>query len=223
MAEIRVSYTGEGIDAEYLPFVFDRFSQADTSTKRRYGGLGIGLSIVKQIVELHGGSVKAESAGKGKGASFTVQIPLSTAADSTHKHDYPFSGMTKSDRLKGIKILAVDDEVDARDLLTVILGRFGAEVLAVDSAKAAIESLQHFTPHVLITDIGMPDEDGYDLLRKFRALEAKDGKTTPAMALTAFARDEDRLRALAEGFQFHLPKPVEPETLVEAVAHLAKM
>jgi len=172
---------------------------------------------VKQIVELHGGSVTAASGGLGQGSTFIVKLPLAKHSGQVLQR-YPMGEVNQSrTELAGIKVLVVDDELDTRDLLALVLNQFGAEVRAVDSAKAALAEIETFHPHVLISDIGMPEQDGYDLLRAVR----KSGNKLPAIALTAFARSEDRTRALAEGYQAHLAKPVEPRELISMISRVA--
>jgi PAS domain S-box-containing protein len=226
--EIAVSDTGSGINHKFLPHVFDRFRQADQSTTREYGGLGLGLAIVRHLVELHGGSVRAESHGEGKGATFTVLLPLLTVyqtdADVVRVHPKASDAtpyMDCHERLDGLKVLVVDDEVDTRELLSVVLGRCGAEVTTAGSAVEALDLLEHSRPDVLVSDIGMAGEDGYELIRKVRVLPAEKGGKVPAVALTAYARTEDRLRVLRSGYQMHIPKPVEVTELVAIVANLA--
>jgi PAS domain S-box-containing protein len=228
--EVSVIDTGEGIDPSFLPYVFERFRQADASTTRRFGGLGLGLSIVKNIVELHGGSVRVKSAGKGQGATFTVALPIaSTIHDNdedltTHRHpriSQHAPSFGESPDLQGITILVVDDDADARDVMRRILGDgAGAKIILAASAAEAMELLQRQRPNILISDIGMPEEDGYDLIRKVRALPPESGGRTPAIALTAFARSEDRQRALRTGYQMHVAKPVEPSELLTVCASL---
>jgi PAS domain S-box-containing protein len=224
--EIVVADTGVGIHPEFLPHVFDRFRQADGSTTRIYGGLGLGLAIVRHLVELHGGTARAESAGDNQGSTFTVRLPLMVSAE--HHVDAPFSVATLAasarDRqlsLAGLRVLVVDDELDARALLTAMLERCGAEVVSAESALEGIESIERWRPDVLVADIGMPVEDGYGLIRKVRALPKERGGLTPALALTAYARTEDRVRAISEGYQLHLAKPVDRVELATVVASLA--
>jgi PAS domain S-box-containing protein len=231
--EIIVSDTGEGISPEFLPQVFDRFRQAESATTRRHGGLGIGLSIVKQLVELHGGSVRAKSRGLGQGATFVVLLPLSVThedeADGKREHPRTPTASASSSadsgdniNLHGIRVLVVDDEPDARHLVARILQLRGAEVASAASMDEALEEIRRQPPQVLISDLGMPDHDGYDLIRAVRALPAADpGRNVPAIALTAFARSEDRRRALLAGFQSHIAKPVEPAELLAVVASVA--
>jgi PAS domain S-box-containing protein len=227
--EIVVSDTGVGIKAEFLPHVFDRFRQADQATTRQHGGLGLGLAIVRHLVELHGGTIQAESAGEEHGATFTVRLPIvpvyqkenfaervhPAASDTLPSFECP-------EKLDGLKILVVDDESDTRELLRVGLEHCGAEVLVAGSAKEALEAIETSRPEILISDIGMPDEDGYELIKKVRALPAGRGGKTPAIALTAYARTEDRLRALRSGYQMHMPKPVELAELVAVITSLVQ-
>jgi PAS domain S-box-containing protein len=228
--EVSVIDTGEGINPEFLPHVFDRFRQADGSTARRHGGLGIGLAIVKQLVELHGGTIGVMSKGAGQGATFTVSLPLSALQSETEPTlprryptarpdfrppaNHPFS-------LHGVKVLVVDDELDARDLVRRLLEDRDAKVVTAASAAEALASLSRARPDVLVSDIGMPGEDGYSLIRRIRKLSPAEGGRTPALALTAYARSEDRTKAVDAGFQTHLAKPVQPSELLAAVASLA--
>jgi len=227
--QIRVSDTGQGINPDFLPYVFEHFRQADSSITRSQGGLGLGLAIVRHLVELHGGTVYAESPGLEQGATFIVELPLMAVrpvAASETKPEQP--KVTDTDEmpkcplsLNGLRVLVVDDEPDARELLTTVLGQCGAEVKAVASASEALAVLEPFQPHVLVSDIGMPGEDGYALIRQLRALEANRGGQIPAVALTAYARAEDRTQALLAGFQLHVPKPVDPAELAVVVGNLA--
>jgi PAS domain S-box-containing protein len=227
--EIVVSDTGVGINSDFLPHVFDRFRQADGSTTRNYGGLGLGLAIVRHLVELHGGTAWAESAGAGQGAKFTVRLPIMIATDNQRDEETrrpPVAVSEPRDKqpvsLNGLRIIVVDDEFDARTLLTAMLERCGAQVVAVGSAREGLESIENWMPDVLIADIGMPVEDGYGLIRKVRALPKERGGHTPALALTAYARIEDRARALSEGYQVHLAKPVDRFELAMVVAGLGE-
>jgi signal transduction histidine kinase/ActR/RegA family two-component response regulator/PAS domain-containing protein len=225
--EISVADTGVGINAAFLGHVFDRFRQADHSTTRTYGGLGLGLSIVKHLVELHGGTVRAQSDGEGRGSTFAVHLPVTVVRRASGKeprlHPTAASGLVSDFRpldLTGITVLVVDDEPDARLLLERVLTECRAHVIVAENGEAALQAVETHRPHVLVTDIGMPQMDGYELLRRIRALgEAKGGKL-PAIALTAFARSEDRTRALRVGFQVHVSKPVEPSEIVATVASL---
>jgi PAS domain S-box-containing protein len=227
--EIMVSDTGNGIPAEFLPYVFDRFRQADSTTTRSHGGLGLGLAIVRHLVELHGGTVRADSGGAGKGATFTVTLPVRAvigvgppgAIDVAAVRASPAE--KESQVLTGTRVLVVDDEADARELIVTVLEQYGAEPRGAGSVVEALEVLSRFRPDVLVSDIGMPGEDGYVLIRKLRTLEDEQGiPRLPAVALTAYARGEDRRRALAAGFQVHVAKPVEPAELVEAIASIAR-
>ncbi len=221
-AVIAVADTGQGISPAFLPYVFDRFRQADSSTTRRHGGLGLGLAIVRHLVELHGGSVRAQSAGEGKGARFVVRLPIVAPAATKAVPD-PATQAPQAERisLAGVKVLVVDDDPDAQMLLQAILEGYGASVVAVGSAQAVMDAMDQALPDVLISDIGMPGEDGYTLLRRVRARGAENGGQTPAAAVTAFAHADDRIRALAAGFQFHLSKPIEAAELVRTVAVLS--
>ena len=226
-ARITVEDTGKGIVAGFLPHVFERFRQADSTTTRAHGGLGIGLGIVRQLVELHGGTVQAESPGEGRGTTFTVTLPLATpptvAADERGE-PRPMAPGTLDDvpTLAGLRVLVVDDHGSARDAVTTVLEQCGARVAAAASSAEALEALVTFRPDVLLSDIGMPGEDGYALIRKIRALPSEQGGRIPAAALTAYAGGEDRRRALLAGYQAHVPKPVAPADLATVIAHLAE-
>ncbi len=224
-AQIQVIDTGKGIVPDFLPYVFDRFRQAESTTTRQQGGLGLGLAIVRNLVELHRGTIWVESQGKGLGATFTVQLPLLSnpgeqlnvaehIGDSIANTGNPFS-------LNGLRVLIVDDEVDTREFLVTALEQFGATVIAAESAQKAIQELERWKPDVLVSDIGMPIEDGYSLIRRIRALLPSQGGQIPAAALTAYAREEDRILALRAGFQLHVAKPIEPLQLFKVVAELA--
>ena len=225
--EISVHDTGEGIAPDFLPHVFDRFRQADASTTRTQGGLGLGLAIVKNLAELHGGGVRAKSPGVGEGSTFTIVLPVAPAKlDADPERHHP-GGATRADvcaenpDLTGVRVLAIDDEPDARELIKRILGVCGATVDTAGCGADALATLKKTRPNVLITDIGMPDEDGYAVIRKVRQLAPDEGGEIPAIALTAFARSEDRRRAMLSGFQMHLAKPVEPAELIAMVANLS--
>jgi signal transduction histidine kinase len=225
---LTVSDTGKGMQAEFLPHVFDRFRQADSATTRAYGGLGLGLAIVRHLVELHGGTVHADSAGEGRGSTFSVTFPLAsaaacecageqraaTAACEVIAQGRPFES------LSGVRVLVVDDEYDTRQLISTVIAQSGAEVTACASAVEALETLKRWQPHILMSDIGMPGEDGYSLIRQVRALPAEHGGRTPAAALTAYARDEDRGRALAAGYQIHIAKPFNAHELLDTISRL---
>jgi signal transduction histidine kinase/ActR/RegA family two-component response regulator len=221
--EIVVRDTGIGIHPEFVPYVFERFRQADVGSRRRYGGLGLGLAIVRHLVELHGGSVRAESTGEGQGATFRIVLPARAvqrdAVPAFPAVDPPPRASAGA-RLDGVRVLVVDDEADARDLFGSILGAAGAEVDLADSAATALDILAARPPRVLVTDIEMPGRDGYELLEAARAT-AGSSHPFAAIAVTAYARDVDRRRALEAGFDLHLPKPVEPDDLIAAIASLA--
>lgn len=225
-ARVRVSDTGQGIPTDFLPYIFERFRQADSSTARAHGGLGIGLFVVRRLVELHGGTVWAESAGEGKGSTFVVELPFRDGAHASHGAPLAAnagvlsSPPTNGVRLDGVQVLVVDDEDDARECLALALRQYGALVTAAKSAAEAVSAMEEELPQVLICDIGMPGEDGYSLIRRLRARGAARGGGIPAAALTAYARSEDRARALAAGFDLHVPKPVEPGDLASAVRNL---
>ncbi|BAZ16120.1 PAS/PAC sensor hybrid histidine kinase [Calothrix sp. NIES-4071] len=232
-AQITVKDTGMGIKSDFLPYVFDSFRQADGSSTRRFGGLGLGLAIVRHLVELHGGSVAAYSAGEGKGATFIVRIPMVHSAESKvlspEFKQIPdllstqYSELsTENLALTGIRVLVVDDDTDSRDFLVFALVAAGAEIASASSAQEALNILPNFKPMVLVSDIGMPEQDGYSLIRSIRTLPYEKGGATPAIALTAYAGDADRKAAIAAGFQAHLPKPVAPDDIVDAVSELVK-
>jgi signal transduction histidine kinase/CheY-like chemotaxis protein len=227
---LTVSDTGQGIESSFLPHLFERFRQADSSPTRERGGLGLGLAIVRHMVELHGGTVSAESAGRDCGSTFKVTLPVRAVASESSKgpraaESVGASGgsMRGDASLAGVRVLVVDDEADARDLVNVILTECGAVVRVVASAHEAYREVRGWRPDVLLADIGMPGEDGYSLLRRVRALPPAEGGAVPAAALTAYARVEDRNRALAAGFQEHMSKPVLARELARSVANLARM
>jgi PAS domain S-box-containing protein len=227
--EVTVGDTGQGIAPEFLPHVFDRFRQADMGTTRRHGGLGLGLSIVRHLIELHGGAVSAESEGRGRGATFRVTLPSAAVRGLNAQEVEVETRNTKASAaksglrsLKGVKVLAVDDEADARQLIAEILNLCGAQVRVASSAAEALEVIRQWLPHVLLSDIGMPGGDGYALIEQVRALPAELGGETPAAALTAYAGAEAQARALSSGYQAHIAKPVEPQELSALVASLAE-
>jgi signal transduction histidine kinase len=224
-ALIRVTDTGIGIRPDFLPYVFDRFRQAEGSITRSHGGLGLGLSIVRHLIELHGGTVDVESAGEGQGATFIVRLPLRAelAEDPLDQTAVGRVGLFNSppDLLAGLRVVVVEDEADTRELLMVALQQCGAEVAAFGTVPEALAWFDQSVPDVLVSDIGVPVEDGYALIRKIRAREPARGGNVPAAALTAYARAEDRLRALEAGYQTHLAKPVDPPELIATVARLA--
>ncbi|KAF3885318.1 MULTISPECIES: hybrid sensor histidine kinase/response regulator [Nostocales] len=227
-ALIEVKDTGEGIAPEFLPYVFERFRQADSSSTRAHGGLGLGLAIVRHLIELHGGIVCVTSPGIGQGATFIVSLPLKTGGKEESERVTEKEKLRSSlppvypspHPLNGLRILVVDDEPDARQIITTALGQYKATVMAVATATEAFEALQRFQPDVLVSDISMPQEDGYSLIRKIRELSEEQGGRTPAVALTAYARAEDCDRALLAGFQLHVPKPVNPDELAAVIANL---
>ena len=225
--EIVVSDTGEGIAPEILPVVFDRFRQGDSSTTRAHSGLGLGLALVKYLVELHGGTVVAQSAGGGMGATFTVKLPLTIAdiASEADRRSHPTAAssgfVSDGARLDGLRVLVVDDDQDALELASVILTRAGAEVRSSRSAADALPVLRQWRPDVLVSDIEMPGEDGYVLIRKVRALSGEEGGRTPAIAVTAYGRTQDRMLSLTAGYSMHVPKPVDPGEFTTIIASVA--
>jgi signal transduction histidine kinase len=226
--KIRVTDTGKGIHPGFLPYVFDRFRQADSSTTRSHGGLGLGLAIVRHLVELHGGTVHADSDGEGRGSTFTVDLPEHATTPLVAPSARPINGHPPAPHapeiafdLTDLKILAVDDEPDARELIRHVLTRTRANVSVAGSVREAIEAFERHPPDVLVSDIGMPDEDGYCLIREVRERSAERGGKIPAIALTAYVRDDDRARMLAAGFTAHVPKPVEPAELIRVISHIS--
>jgi len=224
---ISVSDSGVGITPEFLPYIFDRFRQADGSTTRVHGGLGLGLSIVKHLVNLHQGNVEVQSEGKNKGACFTITLPLASTASANAPEDSaktePGSNglpASYSKALSGLRILVVDDEVDSRDLVSAILTRCGCVVNCCESTAEALKAMRDWKPDLLVSDIGMPNEDGYALIGQVRNMKSKRARQTPAVALTAYVTNEDRERALAAGFQLHVSKPIEPANLVMLIAEV---
>jgi PAS domain S-box-containing protein len=228
-ARITVTDTGRGISSEYLPFIFDRFLQADGSSTRRHTGLGLGLSLVRHLVELHGGTVYAKSPGEGLGSSFIIDLPMRAVLPQLSEGEPATlggAGIWGAPSLEGIWALVVDDEADARELVATLLEQCGADVTAVASAQEALAALsneQQKRPDIVISDVSMPEVDGYDLIRRIRELPPEKGGRTPAVALTAYGRSIDRIRALSAGFQMHMPKPVEPAELATVVASLTGM
>ena len=226
-AQIRISDTGIGIDTKFLPYVFERFRQADSSSSRSHGGLGLGLAIVRTLVELHGGTVKAESAGEGLGSTFIVNIPLMAVPQVVSELKLVQANVSNENPTKippsldGLRVLVVDDQADARELLIAMLQQYGAEVIAVATAVDALEALPRIKPNVLVSDIGMPGEDGYALIRQVRAMTAEQGGQIQAIALTGYASASDRTHALSAGFQLHMAKPVDAIELAVAVGQLA--
>lgn len=232
-AEISVRDSGEGISSEFLPYVFDRFRQGDGKTTRLHSGLGLGLAIVRQLVELHGGTVNAHSDGPGRGATFKLRLPVlsinSVSGSKTTARDSTLTKARVSDglsiecplRLDGVCVLVVDDDSDTRQMLKAVLSEYQAHVIVAASAAEAIEEIERRKPDVLVSDLGMPEQDGYELIKKVRGRESADHTARiPALALTAYAKAEDRVRALASGYQVHLSKPVEPAEFVLVVANL---
>jgi hypothetical protein len=229
IVRLKVSDTGEGISAEFLPYVFDRFRQAEGSISRRQGGLGLGLAVVRHLVELHGGNVSAESSGVGSGSTFTVDLPMAQerrdparAEERRKEVERRRSLKGHKVRLDGVHVLVVEDDADSRKLLGTMLKQHGAQVSSAASAKDAFSLFCEKLPDVVISDIGMPGEDGYDLIQKIRALSEKAGGLTPAIALTGYATRKDRERSLASGYQQHIAKPIEQSQLVSAISSLVK-
>jgi PAS domain S-box-containing protein len=231
--ELKVSDSGIGIDTQFLPYVFDRFRQADASTTRAHGGLGLGLAIVRHLVELHGGTVSAASTGEGQGAVFTVRLPLADVREAPARLAEVSSYNSNQEAaanelaagttdLSGLRVMVVDDDPDTREILCMVLSQYGAEVHAAGSSADALGAFREWKPNVLISDLGMPGEDGFAFIQKVRTFAPEDGGNIPAAALTAYAREEDRQRARSAGYQIHIPKPVDPTKLATVVAGLAK-
>jgi CheY-like chemotaxis protein/anti-sigma regulatory factor (Ser/Thr protein kinase) len=230
--KVIVSDTGKGVSPEFLPFVFDRFRQADGTTTRQHGGLGLGLAVVRHIVELHGGTVDVKSKGEGKGTTFTVCLPLietpSTNIEETNGHNLGAKQSNsdksilsvKQSELKGKRILLIDDENDTLEMLAAVLDQNGAEVKAQTNVREALEAVKEWKPDVVISDIAMPEEDGYSFIRKLRALPPEEGGTIPAIALTAYVGIKERTKVLSSGFQMYVPKPVEPLELLSTLISL---
>jgi signal transduction histidine kinase len=215
-AQITVTDTGKGIPADFLPYVFDSFRQADGSTTRSFGGLGLGLAIVRHLVELHGGTISASSPGEEQGATFRIELPLLTTETSQNSAPDPPNPET-SRPLANLRILVVDDDRDSSEFIAFVLEQSGAIATVAASAQSALQVFPSFHPDVLLSDIGMPEENGYSLIRKIRLLPPEQGGQIPAIALTAYARDQDRDEAIAAGFQLHLAKPVAPDDLIAAI------
>jgi PAS domain S-box-containing protein len=224
-----VEDTGEGIPADFLPHVFERFRQGDASNTRSHGGLGLGLAVVRHLVELHGGTIEARSEGEGRGAAFTVVLPRADPAQPASAAPAAASGgvlaparlPADAPDLSGVRVLVVDDGEDVREVVSVVLGQCGAEVRAVGTAGEGLEALASFAPHVLVSEVEMRGETGFSLIQKVRALPPERGGLVPAAALSAYGRTDDRVQALLAGFQIHVPKPVQPAELVAVVASLA--
>jgi CheY-like chemotaxis protein len=224
---IVVHDTGAGIHRDFLPYVFDRFRQEDTTETRRHDGLGLGLAIVRHLVELHNGSISVASPGEGQGATFTVSLPALDAVEASRleKRDSILAhpgALYEPPTLKGLRILVVDDDRDARDLFTQALEQYDARVAAVASAAEALAALGRWKPDVLVSDIAMPEESGYVLMQKIRHLTPEQGGTIPALAVTAYAGPDDAQLALSAGFQAHVAKPIQPVKLALAVGELAR-
>ncbi len=222
-ARLAVRDTGKGISRDFLPHIFERFRQADASSTRSEAGLGLGLTIVRHLVELHDGSVTAASAGEGKGATFTVDLPVAAPGEERRvaASDPGESAGEAILALRGVRVLIVDDHADSRELFNAILSQQGAEVTAFETVREALTAARHARPDVIVCDLAMPGDDGFALIREVRSWPSEQGRTVPALALTAYARVEDRERALRAGFQVHLSKPVEPRDLLDAVTRLA--
>jgi CheY-like chemotaxis protein/anti-sigma regulatory factor (Ser/Thr protein kinase) len=223
--EVTVTDTGKGIAPNFLPHVFEAFRQEDASSKRSLGGLGLGLAITRQLVELHGGNIFAESEGEGQGTKFTVTLPISAVTPrrwAPSNHEPKSDGFEKPELLRGLRVLLVDDEADARNLVRAILEEGGCRVTAAGSVAEAMQLLERELPDLVLSDIGMPEEDGYDFIRLLRALPHDRGGDLPAAALTAYASAEDRRRLLNAGYSIHVTKPVEPAELLAVVGTLGR-
>ena len=217
-AQIEIKDTGVGIEPEFLPYVFERFRQAESGNTRKFGGLGLGLAIVRYLSELHHGTVTVESGGRDRGATFRVKLPLINRSSTKNLSLQSMKESTISDRLTGTQILVIDDEGDSRELLTLIFQQEGANAIAASSANEALEVLQKITPDIIISDIGMPKIDGYTLMNQIRSLP--QGKDVPAIAITAYAGEIDRQRSLDAGFQHHLAKPIDITKLLDITVEL---
>jgi signal transduction histidine kinase/ActR/RegA family two-component response regulator len=228
-AEITVRDTGEGIRSEFLPYVFDRFQQADPSITRVHGGLGLGLAITRHLTELHGGTIQADSEGEGRGATFTVTLPITRAQLDEDQSlrldkndgDEELANTQDSPNLAGIKVLVIEDDQDSREFLRIVLEGFGADIVTASSAREGLEEIARSHPHVIVSDIGMPHEDGYSFIKKVRRLQPGEGRETPAIALTAYVRGEDQESALNAGYQKFIRKPVDASELGRLIASLA--
>jgi CheY-like chemotaxis protein len=221
-AEVGIRDSGQGISEDFLPFVFERFRQADGSSKRKHGGLGLGLSIVKNLVEMHGGTITAESAGEGAGAMFTMMLPLllpQKGGENSDRQTGFFVKAAKND-FAGIRILVVDDDADSREMLRYVLEDTRAHIMTAGSAGEALAQFAAFEPDILISDLGMPDMDGYDLIRQIRALPGESGGRTPAIALTGYVGVEEQKRVQASGFDIHVAKPVDFNRLMKIINKL---
>jgi signal transduction histidine kinase/ActR/RegA family two-component response regulator len=222
--EIEISDTGQGISPEFLPFAFERFHQADNSYTRQVGGLGLGLAIVRHLVELHGGKVFAESEGENQGATFTISLPIAVRQEQlsavNHNSNEQFRKSINTESLKGLRLLLVEDDEDSREMLKIMFEQYDMEIAAVASAVEALETIRQIQPDILISDVGLPGVDGYELIRKIRQLSPEQGGTVPAVALTGYASLQDRARALDSGYQEHLSKPVDIDRLLELVKGL---
>jgi CheY-like chemotaxis protein len=226
MIELTVSDSGIGIDRTFLPYVFDRFRQADASSTRAHGGLGLGLAIVRHLVELHGGTVRAESDGRDAGARFVIQLPRRHTPLTAREAGKSVSAATATaatdgPRLDGVRVLIVDDDRESREMMLEALRRYGASLRAAMSASDAVDALSEFKPDLVLSDLAMPGRDGYAVLRQVRTLEPALGRRVPVAAVTAYAHADDRARAIAAGFDEYLAKPVDPAALAWAVAALA--
>jgi signal transduction histidine kinase/DNA-binding response OmpR family regulator len=222
IAQITVSDTGQGIKTEFIPYIFEYFRQADSSITRKYGGLGLGLAIVRHLVELHGGSTTAESLGEGLGTTFRIKLPIGSITEFEIKNTTKYDSGNFPKPLNGVRVLVVDDEPDNCDFLVFVLEHSGAIAMSVPNASAALQALTAFQPDVLISDIGMPLENGYSLLRQIRQMDAEEIKNIPAIALTAYTRTEDRNQAIDAGFNKYLTKPIEPNLFIDAIVEVIR-
>jgi CheY-like chemotaxis protein len=227
-AEISITDSGVGIESQFLPYLFERFRQADSSSTRRYGGLGLGLAIVRHVVEMHGGTVTASSSGRGLGSTFKITLPLMAIAppefSSLELKPEPADAVpiqAQSHALDHVRVLVVEDDQDTRDLLKAVLDNTGADVVTAASVPEALDTFEHWRPDVLVSDLAMPEQDGYQLIDQVRSRSSDRGGNTPAVALTAYARMDDQRRVLAAGFQMHLAKPIAPKELITALASLS--